>query len=278
MITVKYISGVNKKEIILNRDYEIAIKEGNPHKSKWTYESVEKRFGIKITSFKKEPIELEFRFRFRGSEKKISENLNVFFEECELDIINTVPGKLYFNDEYLQGFFIERETEGSEEFYGYEQRVVFLSPHPFYIKEIKKEFLPETGGGAGEFLNYPYKYLYDYSIREKGKYIWNTGHYAPSEFDMTIHGPCVDPRILIEGYVYEVFDTLEEEEYIKIDSRNNTVIKYRTNGTTVNLFPYRRMENSIFKPIPGGTVTLNWNGEFGFDITLLTERSELKWN
>lgn len=64
---VKYVSGVNGKTFTLNKGYDLAIKECNPHTSAWTYESVSQQFGEKITSFGKEILEMDIRLKFRGT-------------------------------------------------------------------------------------------------------------------------------------------------------------------------------------------------------------------
>lgn len=53
---------------------------------------------------------------------------------------------------------------------------------------------------------------------------------------MTIYGPCANPRIIIAGQVYQVYDTLEAHEYIVVDSRKKTIIKRLANGTEQNIF------------------------------------------
>ena len=94
---------------------------------------------------------------------------------------------------------------------------------------------------------------------------------------MIIFGPCIDPRITINGHVYQVFDTVEKGEYITINSINMTIIKNRNNGTTANLWDYQAKEESVFSPIPGNVISVNWSGTFGFDLTLFEERSEPAW-
>ena len=280
MITVKYITGYDKKEFVLNDSYELAIKECNPHFSEWTYEEIKQRLGIKVSSFGKDPIELDMVFKFRGSENEISNNMNEFFEACEMDVIEMTPGKLCFNDEYLNGYFISHETESASEFYGYEHTASFLAPYPFYIKDATRNFYPDSTGQPGEVdgLDYNYDYAYDYTGDPSGNRTWTIDHFTESEFEMTIYGPCENPRILIDGYPYEVFDSLEANEYIVINSRNNTVTKHRSNGTTVNIYDLRAKEQSIFKKIPAGKVNLNWSGTFGFALTLYLERGEPTWN
>ena len=126
-------------------------------------------------------------------------------------------------------------------------------------------------------MDYEYDYQYDYTSQKIGTSDWYIDHYQPSEFEMTIFGPCVNPRILIDGYPYEVFDTLENNEYIVIDSRQNSVIKHLSNGTVQDLYDLRAKEESVFEPIPSGYLNLSWSGLFGFEITLYIERGEPRW-
>lgn len=106
---------------------------------------------------------------------------------------------------------------------------------------------------------------------------WNIEHPTSSEFRMIVYGPCVNPRILINGYPYEVFTTLDARDYMIIDSQSDTVYKYLNNGTVQNLFHNRGLEHSIFEKIPSGLLNFNWSGDFGFDLTLYLERREAAW-
>lgn len=110
-----------------------------------------------------------------------------------------------------------------------------------------------------------------------GDVIWNVDHYAPCEFLMTIFGPAVDPRVVINGHPYQVYTTLDANEYLQIDSRANTVVKYLANGIQQDIYDYRAKQESVFDPITPGNISVVWSGEFGFDITLYCERSEPRW-
>ena len=91
---------------------------------------------------------------------------------------------------------------------------------------------------------------------------------------MTIFGEVGNPRVSVNGHPYQVNVDLAANEYLIIDSRKNTVTKYLANGTTLNVFDKRNKAQSVFEPIPGGTLRLTWPGTFGFDLTLYEERSE----
>ena len=128
-----------------------------------------------------------------------------------------------------------------------------------------------------EFLDYPHDYSYDYTVSDIGSQIWNIDHVVACPFLLTIYGPVTDPRILIDGRVIEVYTTLESNEYLILDSRDHTIIKYLSNGTTQNLYNNRYMEESVFDPIGPGPVYVTWTGTFGFDITAYIERNEPRW-
>ena len=95
---------------------------------------------------------------------------------------------------------------------------------------------------------------------------------------MIIYGPCTNPKIIIKDQEYQVYETLEKSEYIEIDSRAKTIIKYKTDGTKENIFHKKSTKNSIFAEIPEGELLINWDGTFGFDITAFKERSVPEWS
>ena len=92
---------------------------------------------------------------------------------------------------------------------------------------------------------------------------------------MIIYGPCVNPRVLINGYPYEILATIEAGEHVIIDSSENTIMK-DSDGKIVSLFNERGFEYSVFEPIPPGLLTFVWSS-FGFDLTIFKKRREAAW-
>lgn len=280
MRQLKYINSQGQE--IDFRKFETQIYQAAFHSYAWTYEGTVQRYGSTVDRFGKDVLEYEMIVAARGEQSTKEANLNYITEVTERDVIDNVQGKLYWGDYYLSCNIISANTVPSETFFGAEKTMGVFAPFPFWIKEETRQFFP-AGSGRGStatFLDYPYDYSYDYTPPIAGVESWNVNHYAASDFTMTIFGACENPRVLINGWAYEVFDTLESGEYIIIDSRNNpvpSVTKYRTNGTTVSLWSKRGLEQSIFEPIPGGNLTINWNGTFGFNITLFEQRSEPAW-
>lgn len=278
MIVAKYVTGTGNETFILNQSYEIMIGSCNPHSSEWNYESIEKKYGVEITSFGKDPIIIPITMKYRGSEQEIYQNIDDFFEASERDVINKTPGRLYIANEYVTGYFISHSSAQSNEFYGVQEELNFLAPYPFWIKEMTKSFVPVKEKEESDmFLDFEYDYLYDFSAPTGGNAIWQVDHYAPCEFLMTVFGPVANPRILINGHPYQIYDTLLENEYMQIDSRNNRVIKFMTNGTRQSLYDLRAKAESVFEPITPGNIAVSWPGSYGFDLTLYLERSEPRW-
>lgn len=94
---------------------------------------------------------------------------------------------------------------------------------------------------------------------------------------MVIYGPCVNPKVLMNGYPYEVLTTLEKNEYLIINSSEQTIMKYLSNGTTANLFDVRGYDYSVFEKIPSGLISVNWSGDFGIDLYVFLKRKEAAW-
>lgn len=210
-------------------------------------------------------------------------DINHLADVVEKDVMAAEDGKLWTDT----GYYLRCKIIGSAKsdwnmggipFMFNEFQV--LCDNPMWIKEHTRQFYPVGTPGSGEgreFLDFPFDFSFDFSAPESGVESWTIDNYASSDFKMVIYGPCENPRILINDWPYEVEDTLESGEYIVVDSAANTVIKHRTNGTTKSLFNKRGKLQSIFNPIPGGRVTVNWAGTFGFSITAYAERTEPRW-
>lgn len=208
--------------------------------------------------------------QFQDSENKLIE----FFEK---DVIAAQPGRLYLNDFYLVCYITASQKSNWETGVLLTNTFTVTTDSPLWIQDISKSF-PENGqsGDVGG-LDFPFDFSFDFAVSERGFMHWNIDHFTDSHFLMTIYGACTNPMILINDYPYEVTASLESNEYLTINSRENTIIQHLANGQTKNLFNNRQKQQSVFRKIPSGQVSFNWSGDFGFDLTLFLERSEPKW-
>ena len=157
-----------------------------------------------------------------------------------------------------------------------EVEITFQAPALEWIREVKKSFFPQEEKASISGMDFPFDFSFDFAADKRGVEQWDVEHITSSDFRMTIFGPCINPRILINGYPYEVIATLEKNEYMVIDSIEQTVTKYMENGTAVNMFDYRGYDYSVFEKISSGLLTLNWSGDFGFDLILFLKRREAR--
>lgn len=209
---------------------------------------------------------------------EFAEAMNQFENIVSVDVLKSTPGKIYVNGEYLSCYIKGVKKEEWEAGIYTIVTLTLISDHPFWINEASKQFYPkEAGESTSDFLDYPFDYLFDYTISDIGSQDWYIDHITSCPFVMTIYGPVTNPRILINGRVIEVYTTLESNEYLILDSRDHTIIKYLSNGTTSSLYNNRYMEESVFDPIGPGTIFITWPGTFGFDITAYMERNEPRW-
>lgn len=114
-------------------------------------------------------------------------------------------------------------------------------------------------------------------MKNRGSSTFEVDHIIPSDFEMIIYGPCVNPKVLINGYPYEVLTTLESNEYLILNTLEQTITKYLSNGTTANLFDARGYDYSVFEKMPAGLITVNWSGDFGIDLYVFLKRKEAAW-
>ena len=272
---IYYLSGDGKRKIYLDRHpYWMQTRDILDYESDYTVRSK------RIRGFDKDVAKREFLISiFGNSEEEYNSNWKHLHDVFEQDVRDLTPGRLYFGRYYLRCYIVASAKSEWECDSGIVDNTLTLATdYPFWIQEASKQFFPQPDIVIESGFEYQYDYEYEYASDTVGTVSWPTDHFASSEFLLIIYGPCSDPRLLINGYPYQVYDVLENNDYMVIDSRENTVVKYLANGTTQNLYDMRAKEQSLFEKVPGGNLTVNWNAAFGFDLTLYLERSEPEWN
>ena len=266
---MKYINHLG--EVIEFGKGSILINENDFRDYEWTYLSENE----KITGFKKGIITKELPVIVYG--KNAKEIADDIFEKIEKDVVSNKKGKMYVGDYYITGRFITASYEGYTKAYSIEFTLKFVVEEGTWIKEAKKQFYPQEEQDDSVGFDFPMNFPIDFAATGVGYKTWNVDHYTKSHFEMTIYGPCVNPRVLINEYPYQIFTELQKGEYLILSSRENTVIKVLSDSSQENIYNSRQFYPSVFEKIPNGNLEINWSGKFGFDITLYLERSKPKW-
>lgn len=204
---------------------------------------------------------------------------NRLFEIAETDVIANLPGKIYVGEYYVTGFI----TASEKSKYLHRKRysnlsLTFTSVDPAWMKEKTHVFgMGSTDNLAGAYgVDYPFDYPFDYAASVKNRQIL-ADSIGSSKFKLKIYGEAENPAINIGGHVYAVTGRIRQGESLLIDSTNKTITLTSATGAKVNWFDKRNRESYIFQPIPAGLNSVTYNGTFGFDLTVIEERSEPKW-
>jgi len=213
-----------------------------------------------------------------GTEEKGIQIKNRLFEIAEKDVLAEEPGKIILGDYYMQGYIIESKKTKYLDAKGYMQvSIVFATDLASWVKETTVMFRPAAKDSqTGSNLDYPYDYPFDYSSEIWNKPLNNT-NFVDTAFRLIVYGPCVNPAIFINGHTYQVNCYVSDNEYLLIDSRTKKIQLYKYNGEVVNCYNKRNRASYVFEKIKSGVSIVTWNGNFGFDVVLLEERSEPKW-
>lgn len=271
---IKYVCSNGKEYNLIGN--KMRATSGVFHKYEWKKNASELAMGDDVYGFTKEAATYSIVFALRGTLDERRKFLNELQDAFEYDIANVAPGRIWYGGYYIDCFITAIENRKSDTWNNWtECETQIYCPYPFWSMEEKKSFWKDSENKNEKyiFLDYKYGYPYDYSRDESGLQNWEINHFRSSNFKMIIYGKCANPRIAINGHVYQINDTLETTEYIEIDSRRKTVTKYLSNGTKQNIFAKRWKEQSVFELIPSGNLIFTWSGEFGFDMIVYKERS-----
>lgn len=200
---------------------------------------------------------------------------NDLFEICEKDVLKNKNGRLYCGEYYLNCFI----TEGKASDYLYKKsytvfNLTIQTDYPWWIKETDQTF--GLVSKVGKDLDYNNDFPYDYSSNILNTKLINSD-FTDTSFRMSILGPATDPKVTIGPNEYQVFTTLNSNEYVEIDSIEKTIRLIRNDGQVDNVFNKRNKESYIFEKIPSGESNISLSGDFTVIVTLLEERGVPKW-
>lgn len=206
--------------------------------------------------------------------------LNRLHNVTEYDVRKRVPGKLWLNQQYISCYVISSEiVNKSFRAYFVTKKLTILPAIPYWCIEETKNFIAGGATSASPDAKryngrYPYKYGTGYSQTT----LDNTVGSWETPMIITIYGEAVNPSLSIGGNQYTLNTTLAANERAVIDQLHKKIYKIGTTGIETNIFNTRDKSTDIFKFAPVGMVSVLYNGDYSFDITLIHQRSEPLWN
>ena len=241
----------------------------------WSYDVINNRISHFYRSVKQRKIPLVFVGK-TDAEAVTAKNL--LFEIAEADIHAMLPGKIYVGDYYISGFIIasaKSEYLISKRYC--KNDLTFVSADPAWFRD--KTYIFAKGSDAdssGGGIDYPHDYPFDYSVSSKNRKIL-CDTIQSNKFKLRIYGEATSPAINISGHIYAINGMIKKGESLLIDSVNKKITLTTATGSKINWFDKRNRESYIFEPIPAGINNVRYDGTFGFDLTVVEERSEPKW-
>ena len=230
--------------------------------------------GSRITGFGKGIYEKMIQFEIFAPRNEYVRALDRVFEVFEKDILAGEPGRLYVNGQYLNCFITGSTKTEWEAGLMAVAELKIMTDYPYWITEQEHIFRVTEGLSTGN-KQYPLRYPYRYSNGLSDVSFMND-HFGNTDFRLIVFGPVTNPSVFINEHLYQVNAVIEAGEYLTIDSARGTIIITQNNGGQVNAFNSRNKESDIFLKIKQGISRVQWNGEFGFNLILLKERSQPK--
>lgn len=280
--TFKYVNHLGE-EVLAGSDNKLFVNENDLRDYSWS--NITK--GEKISGFEKKITSKSVPFRVIGEDEDNKNYiLNNLFQVTEKDVLASEYGKIYIGEYYLKCYvtgtkksnYIKKALKYAED------ELEITTDYPWWIKEIKYSYEKRTGSDSGSHdivttkrnLDYNFDYNIDYSSSDGAKTIYNTS-IVPANFLLRIYGGARDPYVKINQHVYQVYDTLYDNEIIEIDSATKKVRKLKFDGTWESAYSKRNKDSYIFQKLEAGPNQLIWDGTFALDIIIYDERSEPLW-
>ena len=264
--SMKYVNHQN--EVIEFGNGNILINENKLRDYEWVYLSD----GLNLSSFSRKRKETSLPGFVFGENRK--DLLNRMVDVFERDILSETPGTIFINGYYTKGYFVCFEKSGYTRSGSIDFSLKFISTSKKWISETKHLF-NLTDKSAADSKSYPGKYAYRYGTSVATSHIVNPSS-AASDFKMVINGPVVNPSVTIGENTYLVYITLEEGEYLEINSVEKTIYKLSKYGERINVFHCRQKKQTFFNKIASGRQDVKAPVGISVEITLYEERSEPK--
>lgn len=248
---------VNYNEL---RDYEWQVKTNNN----------------RITGFYKGVVKKTIPFVFCVDYEKAEAIKNAFYEHFEIDVLRQSMGYFEINGYKYYCYVIKSvKSEYLEDKSILSLDVEITTDDSYWIKETTYTADFSTSSSR-TVTKYPFTYPFTYSVPKTVNVVNES--FTDTDMIMRIYGRCTNPIINISDNTYQLYVTLNAEEYAEIDTFKKTITKYSNDGVQSNIFNSRNKSYDAFKKIPQGSFDITTVGVEKVDIVLIERRGEPRWD
>lgn len=280
MPIVKY-QNHNGETAVLHGDGVSYMNLNELRSYKWDYSTSNRPNGMggSVLAFAHKPLSKRIRVStVANSVTDLHDIKNGFHAVAEPDIISREEGKLFVGDQYISCFIVGVTVV---EYIILSSLAIvdidILVTKPFWCTETTTVFNIDTSRQTDLVAKrFPYRFPYRYTTGYANMKLNNT-HYTECPMIITIYGPAQNPSIQIAGNTYNVAVQIATESRLVIDQTRHTIEIVNSIGQRTSVFNQRNKQYDVFKPLPAGDNQVQHSGEFKFAITVVQQRSGLKW-
>lgn len=252
------------------------------HTWEWSYSLSNRITGMggDASDFARYPRTFDLELRMRGmNRQQFLDQVNRLHDITEADMVAGQPGKLHVEDQYLTCYLA---TAGKAPKHPINSNfmtrgITVLAVEPYWCTPVQITINPITDQPTNENgKKFNLRYAYRYGTGLSGTSIIND-HYAAAPAIMQFFGPVVNPSIIIAGITYGVNVTLTATDRLVIDQIAHKIYTVSETGIQTSVFNDRNKAFDIFTPIPVGSNNIIYSGDFVVQITMIQQRSELRW-
>ena len=276
-----YYQNHNGEEAVIHGD-GAAFMNLNPLRTwKWDYSTSNRPGGMggSASNFAHKPLKRIITVSWHTeSLTALHEAINRLIAVTEPDVISNVEGRIYVDDQYISCYLVGAEPSDYV-ISGHFAKVdlTLLLTKPFWCTETTTVFNIDTSQQSDlTAKSFPYRFPYRYTTGYSNVRL-NNLHYAECPMIITVYGAAQNPSIIIAGNTYNVNVQVATGSRLVIDQTQHTIDIVNSLGEKTSVFNDRNKNYDIFKPLPSGDNSVQHSGEFKFSITVVQQRSGLKW-
>ena len=135
-VNLKYRSEYTSDEFEFQVTRFAKTRSANFHAYSWNPDVFQFDYGAQVKRFLKDPITYTATLEIRGSVAQRRAWLDDFHLACDLDIMNKVPGKLYWGDMYIECYIISTSTEPDKGNTTTSNEIGIYCPYPSWIYPV----------------------------------------------------------------------------------------------------------------------------------------------
>lgn len=209
--------------------------------------------------------------------------INRFLDVIDYDARTAQAGTLHLDGYQRRCLFTKCEAES----YFWKPGLMYRNMTAAFVdtdwtKRTMETFEVTSYPSAGEFLDHPYDYEYDFMPQLAGSETVHNDSNVPRDFLLRFYGPCLNPYVVIGGNVYRVDCDVPAGARIEIDSMDRSAVWLTlVDGTKTDMFDAAKIGvkgsgQYLYELIPSGVSELSWPNTFRFDLEQVERRSEPK--